>query len=95
MWHLIATHTERDGVSNTTGRSVWLNLAKAATEIPSNPTVILVALALTGLAASMVLAREATGDLQVEFASVWSYPPGVVRAPQPAILAPGALSCGS
>lgn len=70
--------------------SPWLLLKNAFMELPNNATGLLVALTLTGLAASMVLAREATGRQVAQGAAYTRvYPAGVFRAPHPTIVATG------
>ncbi len=71
---------------------VWPNLFRGMAEASQSPRLILVALALTGLAASMTLVREATPALGVELTAGGGlrYPAGVFRSSHPTILAPGA-----
>jgi hypothetical protein len=83
-------------MSNTTRGGGWLSLSRAANEASQSPRVIVAALALTGLAASMTLAREATTAIRAEIMEGGGlrYPAGVYRAPYPAIIAPGKAPSG-
>lgn len=69
---------------------MWRRLSKAASEIPSNPRAILAALVLTGLAASLVLAREAMESVETEGINRRGSGSDVFRSPHPAIVAPDA-----
>lgn len=69
-------------------------LLRAVAEMPSSPRVLLVALVLAGLAASLVLARSATGSLELRPGIGWTAPSGVFRAPHPSVIAPGRPSAG-
>ena len=72
---------------NRSDMTSWSLLKEAFTDIPNNATVILAALMLTGLAASMVLARHATDMVVSNGIHTRVYPAGVFRSPHPTILA--------
>ena len=66
---------------NRSDMTSWSLLKEAFTDIPNNATVILAALMLTGLAASMVLARHATDVGVSDGIHTRVYPARVFRSP--------------
>lgn len=73
-------------MSDPIQRTLWRSVLKATTGVSGNPTVLVAALILTGLVASIIISRETTGDLASWPADSWRAPAGVFRAPHPALL---------